>query len=602
MKQKIVLLFLGLLTGIASWAHDFEVDSIFYNITSTKNLTVCVTYKGSSYYEYKNEYSGDVVIPSTVAYDGKTYSVTSIKDYAFYYCSGIKSITIPESVTDMGDYTFGYCTGLKSIVIPESVTSIGDHTFEGCAGLPSITIPESVTSIGKWAFYCCRSLTSIAIPSNVTKIGTAVFSDCQALTTIEVDANNTKYDSRNDCNAIIETASNTLMSGCRSTIIPESVTSIADNAFYQIWYLTSAIIPEGVTSIGDKAFYVCERLETLSIPSSVTHIGSSAFYECKGLKTIKIDANNTTYDSRNDCNAIIETASNTIIVGCQNTVIPDDVTSISGYAFFYCEALTSITIPEGLTSIGEDAFEWCYGLTSINIPNSVTSIGSGAFYECKGITSPVTIPSSIGYEGADKNVFMGCKSVPYFVCLGKTPTKYPLVGETTTVYIPYETTTDYENTWGTNYNFIEMNTIVCAGGGSVYVNKIDETSLTIETRAMAECELISISVGGQTVYATDSLETTSDVSITQLANGVFKFTGLDISAEIDVVFTNNVTPVRTIDANDVKISVIGGKLVVSGAEEYEVYDIMGRKVQHTESMSKGFYIVKVGGKSWKIRL
>ena len=223
-----------LLCSITASAHDFEVDGIYYNVTSSANLTVSVTYKGNSYRSYYNEYNGAVIIPSTATYNSMTYSVTSIGESAFHDCSRLTSITIPESVTSIGRSAFFGCSSLTSITIPESVTSIGESAFRGCSSLTSITIPESVTSIGSSAFYGCSSLTSI-----IVKEGNIV------------------YDSRDNCNAIIETSSNKLIVGCSATIIPESVTSIGESTFSGCSSLTSITIPEGVTSIGDYAFENC---------------------------------------------------------------------------------------------------------------------------------------------------------------------------------------------------------------------------------------------------------------------------------------------------------------------------------------------------------
>ena len=187
-------------------------------------------------------------------------SVTSIGYQAFDGCTGLTSIVIPNSVTYIGGRAFYGCTGLTSIVIPNSVTSIEDWTFYDCAGLTSIVIPNSVTSIGRWAFDGCTGLTSINIPNSVTSIGYNAFFNCPELTSIVVESGNPIYDSRNNCNAIIETASNTLILGCKNTIIPNSVTAISYNAFFNCTGLTSIVIPNSVTSIGQSAFAWCSGL------------------------------------------------------------------------------------------------------------------------------------------------------------------------------------------------------------------------------------------------------------------------------------------------------------------------------------------------------
>ncbi|MBQ2123561.1 MAG: leucine-rich repeat domain-containing protein, partial [Bacteroidaceae bacterium] len=276
---------------------------------------------------------------------------------------------------------------LTSLEIPNSVTSIGDDAFRYCSGLTSVEIPNSVTSIGGSAFFDCSSLTSVEIPNSVTSIGVHAFSSCDDLESIIVDEENSVYDSREGCNAVIETSSNTLVAGCKSTIIPNSVTSIDSFAFYSCDGLTSVVIPNSVTSIEWGAFMGCYSLTSVEISNSVTKIEKTAFSDCSSLTSIAVAADNPIYDSRNNCNAIIETRTNTLIVGCSKTTIPNSVTSIGDYAFYDCSGLTSVEIPNSVTSIGESAFDCCSSLTSVVIPNSVTSIGDYAFASCSGLTS-----------------------------------------------------------------------------------------------------------------------------------------------------------------------------------------------------------------------
>ena len=334
-----------------------------------------------------------------------------------------------KKVTDIGTEAFKKYSSLTSVIIPEGVTNIGIGAFWGCSGLTSVTIPESVTSIKGSAFWRCSGLTSITIPAGVTRIEEAAFGGCSGLTSIVVDKENKYYDSRNNCNAIIATESNTLVSGCNNTTIPADVTSIGHSAFYDCSSLTSITIPKGVTSIGAGAFARCSGLTSITIPDSVTSIGGEAFWGCSGLTSItlpasvtsiagdafggcssltsiKVDKENKYYDNRNNCNAIIATESNTLVIGCKNTTIPASVTRLGENAFADCSGLTSITIPQGVTSIGYYTFAGCSGLTSITIPQSVTSIGYYAFSGCRRGLVIYCYKDSTAYEYAMESVII----------------------------------------------------------------------------------------------------------------------------------------------------------------------------------------------------
>ncbi|MBQ3363059.1 MAG: leucine-rich repeat protein [Muribaculaceae bacterium] len=359
---KTIFLLLALLLPATAAAHDIEVDGIYYNIYGNE---AAVTYEGDDYDSNPNRYSGEVSIPETVTYDGVTYAVTAIDPEAFFYCNYMTSVTIPGSVT-----------------------RINLSAFLGCRGLKSITIPGSVTHIDRQAFAYCSKLTALAIPASVSYIGYRAFDGCTGFQSITVDSGNRWYDSRDNCNALIETATNTLIAGCKNTIIPNTVTSIGDNAFDGLTDLTHITIPNSVTSIGHNAFHSCKNLTEITIPNSVTSIGGCAFASCSsltsvtipssvtfidsapfvgcsGLTSIAVESGNPNYDSREDCNALIETTTNTLIAGCKNTIIPNTITFIGGYAFSLCAGLMSVTIPASVTSIGENAFYSCKDLMDV---------------------------------------------------------------------------------------------------------------------------------------------------------------------------------------------------------------------------------------------
>lgn len=458
MKRFFLIILFSLLLPVAANAYDAYINGIFYNFSGNEAEVTSLDPEGNA-----NAYSGAVRIPQSVTYEDTTYSVTSIGDYAFWGCSKLTTVTIPKTVTRIGDFAFNSCSGLTSISIPKGVTRIGksaftlctgltnitipngvtsieDNTFAGCSALPSVTIPDGVTTIGKMAFCNCSRMASIIIPKSVTSIGEKAFSSCVGLISIKVETGNMTYDSRDKCNAIIETATNTLIAGCDRTVIPKSVTSIGSAAFWgcssstpvsslnslaRHYYnhqgltylhgLESITIPEGVTTIGDGAFYWCYNLKDITIPKSVTSIGDEAFRGCFGLESInipsnvnnigfqafsdcnlnfiKVDTGNITYDSRNNCNAIVETATNALIVGCKNTIIPNNISSISNFAFSLCKGLKSITIPDNVTDIGSSAFIYCSDLKEINCyaPNP-PNVTDGAFGDGdKDIRSSITL-------------------------------------------------------------------------------------------------------------------------------------------------------------------------------------------------------------------
>ena len=315
------------------------------------------------------------------------------------FTESTKTLTIQGSGAIDNFPWYGFRTNIQNIVIEDGVTSIGNQAFRDFSGLTSVTIPNSVTSIGSGAFEGCSGLTSVTIPNSVTSIGSGAFIRCSGLTSIVVENGNSKYDSRNDCNAIIETASNILIQGCKNTIIPNSVTSIGSYAFQGCSGLTSITIPNSVTSIGVLAFYACSGLTSVTIPNSVTSIGQSAF---EGTAWFNNQPDGLVYAGKVVYKYKGEMPSNTSII------IKDGTLGIGSCAFQGCSGLTSITIPNSVTSIGYGAFRGCKGLTSVTIPNSVTSIGREAFESCSGLTS-ITIPNSVTSIGSD--AFYRCSSL-----------------------------------------------------------------------------------------------------------------------------------------------------------------------------------------------
>ena len=281
--------------------YNTTVDGIKYRILSSSK-EVAVTKKGDNVV-----YSGDIVIPEKISLIGMLFDVISIDSQAFKDCNGLTSITIPNSVTSIGQYAFWNCSKLSSITLPGSISSIEMGMFENCFNLTSITIPNSVISIESSAFEGCSKLTSVTIPNSVMSIGSRAFSSCSGLTSIMVEESNSIYDSRNNCNAIIETATNTLIAGCKNTIIPNSVKSIGDYAFSHCSGLTSISIPNSVTSIGDYAFYYCKGPTSVTIPNSVISIGERTFDETYFSTVISLRVEPTAITGRTSYNRTFST-------------------------------------------------------------------------------------------------------------------------------------------------------------------------------------------------------------------------------------------------------------------------------------------------------
>ena len=343
-------------------------EGAFSTCVSLQSVTIPNSVKSIGNYAFRNcESLQSVTIPN---------SVTSIEDHAFSGCESHQSVTIPNSVKSIGKEAFSGCVSLQSITIPNSVTKIEDDAFWGCKSLQSVTIPNSVKSIGKKAFSGCKSLESITIPNSVTSIGDDAFYLCKSLQSVTIPNSVTSIGDGTFC----------WCESLQSVTIPNSVRNIGNHAFFgcnicfficnstyfqnddvclfnkdktaivsRIKDCVNYIIPNSVTSIGDDAFSGCESLQSVTIPNSVTSIGYEAFSRCTSLQCV---------------------------------TIPNSVKSIGIGAFSGCESLQSVTIPNSVTSIGDGAFSRCESLQSITIPNSVTSIGDGAFRWCTHLDEP----------------------------------------------------------------------------------------------------------------------------------------------------------------------------------------------------------------------
>ncbi len=456
--KRIGNILILLLCSFSLAASPVEVAGIYYNLTET---TAEVTYKGETFWEDNSRYIGAITVPAQISHNGKDYTVTHIGASAFAYCTQLTEVTLPNTITHIQPFAFHACPLLHTITLSNTLLEIAEFAFYNCAQLTSITFPTTLQTISNDAFGACTLLTEVTIPANVNTIGEGAFAGCSALTKITVQAGNTTYHSTTDC--LIHTASKTLISGCRNSIIPtngtvetigneafsgctglsrihipQTVTAIGDFAFYgceslnllllnnelqtiggsafagcsSLRYLT---IPNKITSIGSSAFTSCTNLQTITLPTTLTHIGTGIFAGCTALSHIVINTGNTTYHTENNC--IIHTSTNSLIAGCKGSVIPNTITTIAQEAFWGIP-ISNITLPSTLLTIGDYAFSNCEQIEQFVIPQSVTAIGTRAFADCKRLqtitlsrATPPTIQTNI-IEGTEQaNIIVPCDAL-----------------------------------------------------------------------------------------------------------------------------------------------------------------------------------------------
>ena len=423
-----------------------------------------LVYIGKWVYKYKANPGTNVVIEE---------GTLGIADNAFRGCSNLQTIIIPNSVKYIGKYAFGECSGLKSATLGNGMTNIGAGAFYYCSSLASISIPNSVENLEEYAFSGCSGLRTLTLGNGLTSISDYAFCEC----------------------------------GIRTLVIPNSVKSIGGNAFGACKSLTTLTIPNSVESIGDHAFNTCSALTKLTIPNSVSSIGEGAFRRCAGLSSIVVENGNVNYDSRDNCNAIIETNTNTLIFGCKNTVIPKSVPTIGEYAFCGSSNLTAIVIPNSVTSIGQDAFRGCSGLTSVVIPNRLTNIENSVFFDCTELVS-VVIPSSV--SSIFSTAFQNCSNITLVKVKREEPisiSSYLFENRTNaTLYVPYGCKPAYEAAayWKEFKEIIEID------------NRLEQTFELAELPAMTygddTYELPATTVEGKTITWSSGDESIAAVS------------------------------------------------------------------------------------------
>lgn len=540
---------------------EFEVDGIFYRVIPASNPACeVIRYKNGCKkagngmrYDINLQYKGDIVIPESVVFEGKEYSVTAICNVAFNHCDSLKSVYIPASITDIGRKKrscniFEYCPLLESIVVAPGNTVydsrggcnalIETATNSIVAGCKNTIIPNDVVKIGTGAFEGCSQLKEIKIPQSVNYIGEYAFANCPSLGSIVVEDGNPVYDSRERCNAIVKSASNTIIAGCNNSVVPTGIERIGAHAFRGS-SLKEIALPASVTKIDNGAFMDCalltdievtaeefelgsmafngsgwynsqpdgfiyfkdwligykgekkaetaldikegtrcmnfcilwncsEKISSVNIPASFTGSIFGCFFNAPPIESITVAAGNPVYDSREECNAVIETATNTLYVACKNSKIPSGVKNLHNGAFRLIKGLNSVYIPASVENISSGAFNGCHDLENIvidennpiydsrkgcnavietatnsliaackrtiipdgvvnidnafssckeleeiTIPKGVERIRSFAFSDCKNLKK-VVLPSTL--RKIDAAAFEGCTSLEIIIC------------------------------------------------------------------------------------------------------------------------------------------------------------------------------------------
>lgn len=419
-----------------------------------------------------------------------SYGITSIGNYAFTGCSGLTSLTMPNSITSIGAYAFSGCSGLTSLAMPNSITSIGTYAFQNCTSLTDVELSNGLTAIPNYAFTGCKALTSVVIPEGVTSVGDYAFQNCSAMTSVDIPSTVNwlgSYDF-DGCTALSEVGISDLAAWCqmrfgatkaspffyaktmklngepvtdlvfpegistigayafaeykglKSVVIGNDVTSIAEGAFQGCRDLKDVTIGSSVTTLGKYAFRDCTGMQNLVIGNSVNSIGSEAFYNCGDLRSIVVVKGNSKYDSRDNCNALVETATNKLLLGCRNTVIPETIKTIADLAFSYCKGLAYINIPNSVTSISTSAFahsdlkevevhcskvpQYLFGvsysfqsttLEKVILGEEVTSIEYCAFEGCTNMQTVISYiqePFAFGHNAFNfNNVYNTCELI-----------------------------------------------------------------------------------------------------------------------------------------------------------------------------------------------
>lgn len=500
---------------------------LYYKIIG-ENVRVCCP-ESNYHWNGFTQPTGDLTIPSSVTYNGTTYTVTEIGQGAFWKCSGLTSVIIPNTVTQIRIDAFLDCSGLTSVTIGNSVTTIGISAFMNCSNLTSLTIPNSVLHISNNAFMNCTGLTSLTIGNSVSLIGQYAFLKCTSL--------------------------------------------------------TSLTIPNSVLTIEGSSFDSCINLTTVNIGNSVNHIVNNPFKYCNNLNTIVVNSGNNHYDSRNNCNAIIKTATNELVTGCKNTVIPSSVTSIGTFAFYGCNNMTEITsLATQAPSLGNYAFTGVPSTIPVYIP-----CGSAASYDLIW----TYFPNQIERPGFFLNVTSDNNTMGFAQVLSGPTCSNSMATISATAYTGYHFTN-----WSDGNTDNPRQIAVTHDIGLTAHFDISTFSVVVVSSDSTQG---SVSGGGDFVYQTlCTIEATANDGYhfhhwsTGSWSNPFTFVVTHNSTNIAYFEADSGTEVEENSFNNISIFSRDNRIVVKGtSDEVRVFDITGRLVRN-EALPAGVYLVKVG--------